>query len=1040
MESGNLPQAGGCCEGGACTPVDRRTFLRVAGASVAAVASPAAVCGAPPLDDGIRHFVEADKRLDPKWVAGLFERGARHVWRDRELNFIGMPVGGIAAGQVYLRGDGTLGDWKIFREFYSTGYGSTNYRPTMPERVLDQGFGLLVNGTAAGRQFFELNRATFPAVEFTGEYPIATVRYVSDACPVSVEMQAFSPFIPLNARDSAIPATIFQLRVKNDGPRDSRLAVLGWLENAVCHESRKAYRLEGQRWTTRDERSERTLIRHYAEASHSEEAAARPEIVVADFESDTYGEWTATGTAFGSGPAKGKFPAQQSLSGFQGERLVNTYANNDDLTGTLTSPEFVIERRHIHFLIGGGAHANQTCLNLLIDDRPARTATGKSRESLEWASWDVGELEGKKARIQIVDERKGAWGHINVDQITQSDKPRYGRVGTMEELDDFGTMCLALVGPRASLDETGTACAAIGERAESWRAAAASNFPFDSNLSGVLATPEIAVAPGASTTMTFVVSWHMPNRVNGQMYARWFRDAAAAADYVIENLPRLSEHTRLWRDTWYDSTLPVWLLDRLHSTIANLATGTCVWWNSGRFWAWEGVGCCEGTCTHVWNYAHGMARLFPELERRVREMQDLGAALHDDGLVGFRGTKNQAYAADGQAGTVLKCYREHLMSPDDEFLKRNWPRIRRVLEFSMSNDKDSDGLIETSQHNTYDINFEGTNTFVGGLFLAALRAGEEMAKIVGDPQFAAACRTRFESGSRASVEKLWNGEYFIQQVDLDKHKRDQYGDGCLADQLFGQGWAHHVGLGYLYPKEHVRQALESVWKYNWTTDVGPQNAEHKPERWFVTPGEGGLFICTWPKSAYLKDGVRYREEVWTGCEYQVAGHMVWEGMQREALVMVRALHDRYQPKLRNPFNEVECGDHYGRALASWGVFTALCGFEYDGPRGHIGYSPRVGDGTFKAAFVGAEGWGTWSQQPAPKQGTEMSLSIAWGRARVRSLGFDIDASRRVASSFARIGDKPIDCTARLEGNRVRLEFTQDVIVDAGKSLTYGVTF
>ena len=111
--------------------------------------------------------------------------------------------------------------------------------------------------------------------------------------------------------------------------------------------------------------------------------------------------------------------------------------------------------------------------------------------------------------------------------------------------------------------------------------------------------------------------------------------------------------------------------------ISTLATGTCQWWANGRFWAWEGVGCCNGTCTHVWNYAHGMARLFPELERSARTKQDLGPAFDPKtGRVGFRGEDpHSPYAADGQCGTVLKCYREHLMSKDDSFLKENWPRI-----------------------------------------------------------------------------------------------------------------------------------------------------------------------------------------------------------------------------------------------------------------------------------------------------------------------------------------------------------------------------
>ncbi len=143
----------------------------------------------------------------------------------------------------------------------------------------------------------------------------------------------------------------------------------------------------------------------------------------------------------------------------------------------------------------------------------------------------------------------------------------------------------------------------------------------------------------------------------------------------------------------------------------------------------------------------------------------------------------------------------------------------------------------------------------------------------------------------------------------------------------------------------VRPTLDSIWKYCWAPDVGLQNEKHKPERWFAYPGEAGLFTCTWPKSKHLgPESTRYRNEIWTGIEYQVANHMAYEGMLTEALAICRAVHDRYHPSKHNPFNEIECGDHYARALASWGVLLGLAGFEYHGPQRHLGFLPRTGPG------------------------------------------------------------------------------------------------
>ncbi|HVY72117.1 MAG TPA: glycoside hydrolase family 32 protein [Verrucomicrobiae bacterium] len=153
-------------------------------------------------------------------------------------------------------------------------------------------------------------------------------------------------------------------------------------------------------------------------------AADPADIIIADFEGDTYGSWETTGEAFGRGPARGTLPNQMPVSGFEGQGLVDSFYHGDKSTGTLTSPFFKIERAHINFLLGGGNHPGETCINLLVDDKVVRTSPGTDSEALEWAGWDVGDLNGKQARIQIVDKNTGGWGHICVDQITQSAKAR----------------------------------------------------------------------------------------------------------------------------------------------------------------------------------------------------------------------------------------------------------------------------------------------------------------------------------------------------------------------------------------------------------------------------------------------------------------------------------------------------------------------------------------------------------------------------------------------------------------------------------------
>jgi uncharacterized protein (DUF608 family) len=1016
----------------ATRPIQRREFIKLIGIGAAsAVGSPGLMAG--PFTGskpGFEELIPGDKKLRQAWIDALFERGASHEFHGSDLAAIGMPVGGLCAGQLYLQGDGTLACWQIFNKHHFTGYGATSYQFRTPDAPIESGFALRLRQNGA-EQIVPYNRESFPEVRFTGEYPIGTVRYQRGDLPVTTRMDAFSPFIPLDEKDSGLPVTIFEFTLENSSDTSVEVGLAGWLENGVCFHS-AGYRTDLRATTFRRHPSRADILHGVTAAPVEQVANPRPARMLADFEGGTYGDWRIEGSAFGTTPANGTLPSQQEVSGFEGEGLVNTYLDKDLSKGTLTSPEFTIDRRFLNFLIGGGSHTGKTCLNLVVDGKIVRTATGRNDERLAWETWPVFDLEGATATIQIVDDSTDGWGHINVDEIQLSDVPVAGPAGPVHELEDAGTMGLCILSPGTpwSSDQL----AGQGEWLELDTHAVA--YPIAERRRAGLTTRDwVTLAPGESTRFVALLAWHFPNRKEGNFYATRFEDAGAVLDYVTDHMERLSGQTHLWHETYYDSTLPYWLLDRLMFTASNIATGTCQWWGDGRFWAWEGVGCCHGTCTHVWNYAHTMARLFPRLEKSVREMQDLGVALHENGLVGFRGELNGAYAADGQAGTVLKCYREHQMSPDRSFLEANWPKIKRVLEFSIAQDGDEDGLIENSQHNTFDINFEGPNTFVGSLYLAALRAGEEMALEVGDTALAQRLHNIFVSGSKKTLERLWNGEYFVQEVDLEKHPDFQYAEGCLSDQLFGQGWAHLLGLGYLYPRENVRRTLESIWRYNWTPDIAPYNSKYKPERWFIAPGEAGLFTCTWPKSTHINNGVRYRNEVWTGIEYQVAGHMIWEGMLTEGLALIRAVHDRYHPARHNPYNEVECGDHYARALASWGAYAALSGFVCHGPERHIQFAPRINPESFKAAFTASEGWGTFSQS-VEKSRLNAAIELKWGTLPLRSIALhsprrpgriQIAVDGQTAPAFGYAWDP--------ETQLVRIDLAQELRIPTGGRLT-----
>ncbi len=316
------------------------------------------------------------------------------------------------------------------------------------------------------------------------------------------------------------------------------------------------------------------------------------------------------------------------MKGFLGKGLINTWTGSDAPRGKLTSPAFTIDRDYLNFLIGGGNHPSETCINLKVNGQIVRTATGKSTDAMEWAGWDVRELAGTSAHIEIVDQHSGDWGHIDIDQIELADSSRTPRV-LLGSRHDHGTMTLSLLNTLEG--DRGIASVAAGSTADAiFGGELPATRPFGTKLEGALVRT-MKLEPGQEASVEFAITWHFPNLALpgthlpadlGRHYATRFSSAVDVARYISKNLARLAGETRLWHQTWYDSTLPHWFLDRTFANTSILATSTCHRFKNGRFYGWEGVGCCAGTCTHVWHYAHAVARLFPELERILREQVD----------------------------------------------------------------------------------------------------------------------------------------------------------------------------------------------------------------------------------------------------------------------------------------------------------------------------------------------------------------------------------------------------------------------------------
>ena len=483
-------------------------------------------------------------------------------------------------------------------------------------------------------------------------------------------------------------------------------------------------------------------------------------------------------------------------------------------------------------------------------------------------------------------------------------------------------------------------------------------------------------------------------------YATQWKNSATTGADAFQRWDALERETFAFRDSIFGSSYPGEIVDAATSTLAILRTATVIRLEGGELWGWEGQhireGSCEGSCTHVWNYQQALSNLFPALERTLRETEFSYNQLPTGGLT-FRqrlplgsGFDIIGPCADGQFGAIVKAYREWKNSGDDSWLRRYWPNIKWAMQYAWSSenpdrwDPERTGVLWGRQHHTLDMELFGPNSWLTSLYLAALKAASRMAEAMGDGVFARECGELAAKGGAWVDENLFNGRYYTQKLALsdrsvlepfdqgrkagvlrdsfmeaywsDEYRQIKYqiGEGCLTDQILGQWHADIAGLGDLLDKEKVSKALKSVFASNFRSSL---RDHFNPCRVYAYEDEAGLLVCTWPNGAEKPAvPVPYAEEVWTGLEYMLASHLIQRGLVEEGLTIVRAARARHDGARRNPWNDIECGSYYARALSSYALVNAFLGLTFDQRKGEIGFHPAAaGDAVY--FWSAGRGWG-----------------------------------------------------------------------------------
>ena len=922
------------------------------------------------------------------------------------LDKIAFPIGGIGAGMFCLEGTGAISHVSLrhhpdvmnepytFAAIYVKGV--ENGAKVLEGQVSTwKLFGPAQSGLGRGDKTYGLPR--FEEAVFQTRFPFATIDLRDKDMPLVAKITGWSPFIPTDADNSSLPVgvleyqftntsdkaieTVFSYNTKNfiDGQGTIRGVKNGFVLESDQNNSGLAIYVDNAAavvdhcWFRGAWFDPQTVvwdnIRYGRIADKQPVKGVAPgasvyvPLTLQPGETKTVkvnfcwylpdsnlsiGGARKVGQAFTGMPCKGTASGQQPVSGFVGKQLLNSFdKGGDGLTGIIQSPEFNIGKRYLKFLVGGGSQADRTSVNLVVDGKIVETAVGNQTETLSETVWDLKPYQGKKAFVKVIDLNVYPWGHILADQFVLTDNRNediYNLSSTSTLLADF--------------------------ESNSW-----------GDWQGVDSSEE---------EKQFLADEGDVEATYRPWYSERFKSLNEVIGYWDANQAMLEKNSRLFSDAFYSSSLPAEVLEAVATNLTILKSPTVLRQWDGRFWAWEGCqdsfGSCHGSCTHVWNYAQALPHLFPSLERTLRETE-FRVSQNTEGHQNFRVNlpisappHNFHAAADGQLGGIMKVYREWRISGDTQWMKDLFPAVKKSLDYCIRTwDPLHKGYLEEPHHNTYDIEFWGPDGMCTSFYLGALTAFIEMGKELKQPvkEYTAL----LSKGKKYMETALFDGEYFIQKIQWEglqapnpvdvmsfggsysdealkllkeEGPKYQYGTGCLSDGILGMWMASVCGLDEVLDNEKVRSHLVAVHKYNLKHDLVDHFNPQRPV--YACGKDGGLLLCTWPKGGMLSLPFVYSNEVWTGIEYQVASHLMMKGEVEKGLDIVRECRERYDGRVRNPFNEIECGHWYARAMASYGMLQGLTGVRYDAVDKTMYINSKIGD--FKSFISTDTGFGT----------------------------------------------------------------------------------
>jgi uncharacterized protein (DUF608 family) len=532
---------------------------------------------------------------------------------------------------------------------------------------------------------------------------------------------------------------------------------------------------------------------------------------------------------------------------------------------------------------------------------------------------------------------------------------------------------------------------------------------------GALAS-SVKLAPGERVEICFTLGWFFPNHVTnrgeaiGHMYANWFKDAAEVNKFMLSNYADHREGTEKFARTLADTSLGSPLAFVWSSQLGTLVKNT--WWSKdGRYAIWEGLGCCGLSTTDVdYNGSSSVVALFPEL--KLNQMKDIIKHQNERGQVphnysgGVNRVDNGFARVDMNPQFVMMVCRDYLWTGDKDYLTALWPGVVKAMDYTNSLDSDGDGLPDQNCGlQTYDQwRMRGAPSYIASLWIGALRAAIRLAQDADKPDDARRWQAMLDKASASFDRVFFNGEYY--SLWVDGALRDEI---CMSDQISGEWFSHLMGLATTISEKNLGLAVDSIWKNNFSPETGLRNA---------TAPRAGLDL---PMMDNLQAG-----GVWSGIEFAIASFLMDHGRYADGVRIVEAVHRRYL-RAGMPWNHVECGGHYTRAMSSWCTLLAATGFKPDMPAQTLAVAPVV-PGDFHAPWVTAAGFGRIDR----KAGT-LAIACHWGKLEFKKLQVNVPN----ANPGVRLDGRGVNAKTSQQGSLTTLEFAQPISIKAGQTCTIG---